>query len=192
MLDVIIHQYKHDSTDDQELWIVSQDISKAFDSMDLNMLKFALVRLHLPALLVQFILNLFTKWNNKILTCHGDTASYRVRVARDPFVLKSSALLDYSPLEFEQHSLPISHLTFMDDSILVASSKSGIEDCLSITAEFYTLNNVQANLAKYVLLSFFQPFSLITFNLLPSPLVSNISFSLSSLALGTSFCFLGV
>ncbi|CAB4408364.1 unnamed protein product [Rhizophagus irregularis] len=219
MLDAIIHQQKHDSSDDQELWIVSQDISKAFDSMDLNMLKLALVRLHIPALLVQFILNLFTRRNNKIITCHGDTSSYRVHVgidqgeiilpllwviyldplltvlnqeARDPFVLKSSALLDYSPLEFEQHSLPISHLTFMDDSTLIASSKSGIEDRLSITAEFYTLNNVQANSAKYVLLSSSNPSSVVTFNLLPSPLVSDVSLSLSSLALGTSFRFLGV
>ncbi|PKY55802.1 hypothetical protein RhiirA4_475536 [Rhizophagus irregularis] len=34
--DAIIHQHKHDSSDDQELWIVSQNISKAFDSMDRN------------------------------------------------------------------------------------------------------------------------------------------------------------
>ncbi|CAB4434466.1 unnamed protein product [Rhizophagus irregularis] len=182
MLDAIIHQHKHDSTDDQELWIVSQDISKAFDSMDLNILKLALDRLHIPTLLVQFILNLFTRRNNKIITCHGDTPSYRVRVA----------LLDYSPVEFEQHSLPVSHLTFMDDSTLIASSKSGIEDRLSITAEFYTLNNVQANSAKYVLLSSSYPSSVVTFDLLPSPLVSNVSLSLSSLALGTSFRFLGV
>ncbi|CAB4404634.1 unnamed protein product [Rhizophagus irregularis] len=103
----------------------------------------------------------------------------------------SSALLDYSPLEFEQHSLPISHLTFMDDSTLIASSKSGIKDCLSITAEFYTLNNVQANSAKYVLLLSSNPSSVVTFNFSPSPLVFDVSLSLSSLALGTSFCFLG-
>ncbi|GET65107.1 hypothetical protein RIR_jg21183.t2 [Rhizophagus irregularis DAOM 181602=DAOM 197198] len=219
MLDAIIHQHKHDSTDDQELWIVSQDISKAFDSMDLNMLKLALDRLHIPALLVRFILNLFTRRNNKIITCHGDTAAYRVRVgidqgeiispllwviyldplltvlnqeARDPFILKSSALLNYSPLEFEQHSLPISHLTFMDDSTLIASSKSGIEDRLSITAEFYTLNNVQANSAKYVLLSSSSPSSTIIFDLTPSFLVSDLSLSLSSLSLHASFRFLGV
>ncbi|GET59783.1 reverse transcriptase family protein [Rhizophagus irregularis DAOM 181602=DAOM 197198] len=202
MLDAIIHQQKHDSTDDQELWIISQDISKAFDSMDLNMLKLALDRLHIP-----------------IITCHGDTAAYRVRVgidqgeiispllwviyldplltvlnqeARDPFILKSSALLNYSPLEFEQHSLPISHLTFMDDSTLIASSKSGIEDRLSIAAEFYTLNNVQANSAKYVLLSSSSPSSKITFELSPSSLVSDSSLSFSSLPLNTSFHFLGV
>ncbi|CAB4489226.1 unnamed protein product [Rhizophagus irregularis] len=219
MLDAIIHQHKHDSTDNQELWIVSQDISKAFDSMDLNMLKLALDRLHIPALLVRFILNLFTRRNNKIITCHGDTAAYRVRVgidqgeiispllwviyldplltvlnqeARDPFILKSSALLNYSPLEFEQHSLPVSHLTFMDDSTLIASSKSGIEDRLSITAEFYTLNNVQANSAKYVLLSSSSPSSKIIFDLTPSFLVSDLSLSLSSLSLYASFRFLGV
>ncbi|CAB4429875.1 unnamed protein product [Rhizophagus irregularis] len=61
MLDAIIHQHKHDPSDDQEFWIVSQNISKVFDSMDLNMLKFALERLHFPALLEKFILNLFTR-----------------------------------------------------------------------------------------------------------------------------------
>ncbi|GBC50547.1 hypothetical protein GLOIN_2v1790829 [Rhizophagus irregularis DAOM 181602=DAOM 197198] len=159
MLDAIIHQQKYDSTDNQELWIVSQDISKAFNSMDLNMLKLALVRLHIPALLVQFILNLFTRRNNKIITCHGDTAAYHVRV---------------------------------DDSTLIASSKSGIEDRLSITAKFYTLNNIQANSAKYVLLSSFSPSSKIVFDLSPSPLIIESSLPLSSLALNTSFRFLGV
>ncbi|UZO12628.1 uncharacterized protein OCT59_004154 [Rhizophagus irregularis] len=80
----------------------------------------------------------------------------------------------------------------MDDSTLVASSKTGIEDRLSITAEFYTLNNVQANSAKYVLLSSSSPSSKIIFDLLPSSLVSNLSLSLSSLSLNTSFRFLGV
>ncbi|CAB4386895.1 unnamed protein product [Rhizophagus irregularis] len=163
------------------------------------MLELALVRLHFPALLVQFILNLFTRRNNRIITCHGDTAAYRVRVgidqgeiispllwviyldplltvlnreARDPFILKSSALLNYSPLEFEQHSLPISHLTFMDDSTLIASSKT--------------------NSAKYVLLSSSSPSSQIIFDLSPSSLVTTTSLSLSSLALNTSFRFLGV
>ncbi|EXX68642.1 hypothetical protein RirG_103320 [Rhizophagus irregularis DAOM 197198w] len=202
-----------------DLWIVSQDISKAFDSMDLNMLKLALEKLHFPALLVRFILNLFTRRNNKIITCYGDTPRYRVRVgidqgeiispllwviyldpllavlnqeASDPFLLKSSALLDYSPMEFEQHSLPVSHLTFLDDSTLIASSKSGIEDQLSITAEFYTLNNVQANSAKYVLLFSSDSFSVISFGLFPSPLINNNTLTLTSFALTTSFRFLGV
>ncbi|GBC12847.1 reverse transcriptase family protein [Rhizophagus irregularis DAOM 181602=DAOM 197198] len=186
MLDAIIHQHKHDSTDDQELWIVSQDISKAFDSMDLNMLKLALDRVRVGIDQGEIIFPLFwVIYLDPLLTVLNQEA-------RDPFILKSSALLNYSPLEFEQHSLPISHLTFMDDSTLIASSKSGIEDRLSITAEFYTLNNVQANSAKYVLLSSSSPSSKIIFDLTPSFLVSYLSLSLSSLSLHASFRFLGV
>ncbi|GBC41916.2 reverse transcriptase family protein [Rhizophagus irregularis DAOM 181602=DAOM 197198] len=88
--------------------------------------------------------------------------------------------------------LPVSHLTFMDDSTLVASSKSGIEDRLSITAEFYTLNNVHANSAKYVLLFSSDPSSVIFFGLSPPPLINNNTLTLTSLALTTSFRFLGV
>ncbi|EXX71243.1 hypothetical protein RirG_080200 [Rhizophagus irregularis DAOM 197198w] len=80
----------------------------------------------------------------------------------------------------------------MDDSTLVASSKSGIEDRLSITAEFYTLNNVHANSAKYVLLFSSDPSSVIFFGLSPPPLINNNTLTLTSLALTTSFRFLGV
>ncbi|GBC14859.1 RNA-directed DNA polymerase from mobile element jockey-like [Rhizophagus irregularis DAOM 181602=DAOM 197198] len=219
MLDAIIHQRRFDKTDDQGLWIVSQDISKAFDSIDLNMLRLALIRLHIPSLLIKFIINLFTRRNNKIITHHGDTSGYRVRIgidqgeiispllwviyldpllttlnreACDPFILKSSALLDYSPIEYEQYNLPVSHITFMDDSILIASSKRGIEDRLSITAEFYTLNNTQANSAKYILLSSEQFSQTIVFDLSPSPLITSHTLTLKALALSTSFRFLGV
>ncbi|CAB5381917.1 unnamed protein product [Rhizophagus irregularis] len=83
MLDAIIRQRRFDKTDNQELWIVSQDISKAFDSIDLNMLKLALIRLHIPPLLIKFIINLFTRRNNKIITHCGDTSGYRVRIGID-------------------------------------------------------------------------------------------------------------
>ncbi|GET59532.1 hypothetical protein RIR_jg1385.t3 [Rhizophagus irregularis DAOM 181602=DAOM 197198] len=219
MLDAIIHQRRFDKTDDQDLWIVSQDISKAFDSIDLNMLRLALIRLHIPSLLIKFIINLFTRRNNKIITHYGDTPGYRVRIgidqgeiispllwviyldpllttlnreACDPFILKSSALLDYSPIEYEQHNLPVSHITFMDDSTLIASSKQGIEDRLSITAEFYTLNNTQANSAKYILLSSEQFSQTIVFDISPSPLTTSHTLTLKALALSTSFRFLGV
>ncbi|GET64215.1 RNA-directed DNA polymerase from mobile element jockey-like [Rhizophagus irregularis DAOM 181602=DAOM 197198] len=219
MLDAIIHQRRFDKNNDQELWIVSQDISKAFDSIDLNMLRLALIRLHIPSLLIKFIINLFTRRNNKIITHHGDTPGYRVRIgidqgeiispllwviyldpllttlnreACDPFNLKSSALLDYSPIDYEQHNLPVSHITFMDDSTLIASSKRGIEDRFSITAEFYTLNNTQANSAKYILLSSEQFSQTIVFDLSSSPLITSHTLTLKALALSTSFRFLGV
>ena len=65
------------------LWILSQDISKAFDSVDLNMLRFALERIKLPATVVKFILSLFMKRSNRVYTAHGIISSYRVRIGID-------------------------------------------------------------------------------------------------------------
>jgi len=43
----------------KELWILSQDISKAFDSIDLNMLRLAMNRLHIPEAATNLILSFF-------------------------------------------------------------------------------------------------------------------------------------
>ncbi|EXX73775.1 hypothetical protein RirG_057340 [Rhizophagus irregularis DAOM 197198w] len=65
------------------LWILSQDISKAFDLVDLTMLRFALERIRFPASAVKFILSLFTKRTNRVFTAHGSTPAYRVRIGID-------------------------------------------------------------------------------------------------------------
>ena len=79
-LDSII---QHSLNSNSPLWILSQDISKAFDSMDLNMLNLAMKRIKLPELFRKLILNLFTNRTNQILTCHGPTNSYKVLVGVD-------------------------------------------------------------------------------------------------------------
>ncbi|GBC25423.2 RNA-directed DNA polymerase from mobile element jockey-like [Rhizophagus irregularis DAOM 181602=DAOM 197198] len=65
------------------LWILSQDISKAFDSVDLTMLRFTLERIRLSASAVKFILSLFMKRTNRVFTVHGSTPAYRVRIGID-------------------------------------------------------------------------------------------------------------
>src|SRR5438034_3664927 len=73
-----------DANDNKKsLWILSQDISKAFDSIYLNMLKLAMQRLKFPALFNQLILSLFTNRYNRIVTCHGTTDQYRVKIGID-------------------------------------------------------------------------------------------------------------
>ncbi|GBB92770.1 hypothetical protein RclHR1_20510009 [Rhizophagus clarus] len=123
-------------------------------------------------------------------TAHGDTPSYQVRIGIDQgevispllwviyidpllfvlkkemldlYILRSSSLLT-TPLD-DSSDLSINNLVFMDDSTLISSSKSGLEHMLSITEEFYTLNNTSANYHKYVLIS----------NSLPLTTTSNIS-----------------
>ncbi|GBB96009.1 hypothetical protein RclHR1_02660030 [Rhizophagus clarus] len=128
--------------------------------------------------------------SNRVFTAHGDTSAYQVCIGidqgevispllwviyidplltvlkkemLDPYVLRLSSLLP-TPLDANSN-LVINNLVFMDDSTLVSSSKSGLEHMLSITEEFYALNNTSANHHKYVLIS----------NSLPLTTTSNIS-----------------
>ncbi|GBB91567.1 hypothetical protein RclHR1_18940003 [Rhizophagus clarus] len=86
----------------------------------------------------------------------------------------------------------------MDDSALISSSKAGLEHMLSITEEFYALNNTSANHGKYVLISNSLPLTTTTtilpveFHLSLSSL-NDISFiSIIPLSITSSFRFLGV
>ncbi|GET57866.1 RNA-directed DNA polymerase from mobile element jockey-like [Rhizophagus irregularis DAOM 181602=DAOM 197198] len=204
------------------LWILSQDISKAFDSVDLTMLRFALERIRLPASAVKFILSLFMKRTNRIFTAHGSTPAYRVRIGidqgevispllwviyidplltilknemMDPYVLSTPSLIDSSSPSLD---LKINNLVFMDDSTLISSSKAGMEFMLSITEEFYQINNTSANHNKYVLITNSLPLtpnstlSPITFNLDLSSLNSVPSITITPISMTTSFRFLGV
>ncbi|GET54687.1 ribonuclease HI, putative [Rhizophagus irregularis DAOM 181602=DAOM 197198] len=204
------------------LWFLSQDISKAFDSVDLTMLRFALERIRLPASAVKFILSLFMKRTNRVFTAHGSMPAYRVRIGIDqgevispllwviyidplltvlknemidPYVLSTSSLID-SPNS--SPDLKINNLVFMDDSTLIFSSKAGMEFMLSITEEFYHINNTSANHNKYVLITNSLPLtsnsalSPITFNLDLSSLNSVPSITITPIPMTTSFRFLGV
>ncbi|EXX63764.1 hypothetical protein GLOIN_2v1790829 [Rhizophagus irregularis DAOM 181602=DAOM 197198] len=86
----------------------------------------------------------------------------------------------------------------MDDSTLISSSKSGIESMLSITEEFYQINNTSANHNKYVLITYSLPPTSVS---LPSPVVFDLqlsglnkvpSISIVPIAMNSSFRFLGV
>src|SRR5688572_18813545 len=91
-------------------------------------------------------------------------------------------------------SVPISQLTYMDDSTLLASSLQGIEYLLSVARDFYFLNNITANFSKYELVSSSARNNQVDFNL-TSELdnhLSDMTFSLYALKLSSSFHFLGV
>ena len=206
----------------KSLWILSQDISKAFDSVSLPMLNLAMARLKIPPLCRQLIIHLFTKRDNSVLTANGPTPPYRVKIgidqgetispllwviyydplltelqhaATDPYCFQSDAITHVYPRSFASISLPVSSLVFMDDSTLVASSKEGLESLLSITEEFYAINNTAANHAKYVLTHTgatsisVEP---ITFTLAPSSLHTIPSITITPIGTKESFRFLGV
>ncbi|GBB92777.1 hypothetical protein RclHR1_20540002 [Rhizophagus clarus] len=79
-LESIIHDANHNNS---PLWIISQDISKAFDSVNLTMSKFALERIRLPASVITLILSFFMNRSNQVFTAYGKTSSYRVHIGID-------------------------------------------------------------------------------------------------------------
>uniref|UniRef100_U9SUU7 Reverse transcriptase domain-containing protein n=1 Tax=Rhizophagus irregularis (strain DAOM 181602 / DAOM 197198 / MUCL 43194) TaxID=747089 RepID=U9SUU7_RHIID len=165
---------------------------------------------------------LFTSRKNRILTPFGKTESYNLLIGIDqgeiispllwtiyfdPLLteLSSSAISPYIwssgiPANIlninnnEDVAVPITQLTYMDDSTLIASSLAGLEQLLSIACDFYFLNNITANFSKYELVSLSAGNNLISFQLnseFPDHL-SSMGFSLRALRLSSSFRFLGV
>ena len=80
ILETLIHDSKFNN---KPLFIFLQDISKAFDSIDINMLHLAMNRLKLPPLFTQLILSLFTDRTNTVLTAYGESSPYQVKIGID-------------------------------------------------------------------------------------------------------------
>src|SRR5207244_765511 len=70
ILSMIIEEAKEKN---KELWIMLQDMKKAFDSVSLDSLKLALQRIKIPVLGQSFILDLFDKRQTRIITALGLT-----------------------------------------------------------------------------------------------------------------------
>ena len=83
-----------------ELWILLQDMSKAFDRINIFILEKALQRLKLPSQFISLISNLFTNHTNRIITAYGLTDAYNVLIGIDQGEVISPILwcIYYDPL----------------------------------------------------------------------------------------------
>jgi len=63
----------------KQIWILSQDMSKAYDSVNIQLLTKALYRLQMPAQLVNIIVNLLLNRSNQIITNFGLSPIYNVQ-----------------------------------------------------------------------------------------------------------------
>src|SRR4051812_42001061 len=59
-----------------ELWILYQDLSKAYNRVNIHMLKKALLHLKIPLAFSNLIINLFTNHTNQVFTTVGTTDQY--------------------------------------------------------------------------------------------------------------------
>src|SRR5207249_1347705 len=161
-----------------EIWLLFQDMSKAYDRVNIFMLQKAMDRLKLPQQFSSIICNLFTQRKNRVFTAVGTTTPYDVLIGIDQGEVISPLLwcLYYDPLlcEIEKQRLgytidhsyrqnvysdqltslrhATSSLAFMDDTTWIAPSQYNLERILSITDDFNKLNNILVNKLKSELL----------------------------------------
>jgi hypothetical protein len=65
------------------LFILQQDISKAFDSIDTNILTLTMARLKIPHNFIKLILQLFSDRTNSVITAFGNMDPYEVQIEID-------------------------------------------------------------------------------------------------------------
>ena len=162
-----------------EIWILFQDLSKAYDRVDLKFLKKALDRIKVPTPFTNMIINLFVNRKNSIFTNVGLTDQYDVKIGIDQGEVISPLLwvIYYDPLLCEiqnkklgyimKHSWKPNVLTneekyieqevptiaFMDDTTWIAPNKNNLEQILEIADEFYIMTNTAINKDKSVMIT---------------------------------------
>jgi hypothetical protein len=143
----ILNNFIEDATcNKQEIWILSQDMSKAYDSVNLDLFTKALYRIQMPSQLVQILTDLLTNRSNQVITNFGLTPPYPVqdgidqgetitplfwRIYYDPLIHKiSTSYSGYTTsttwtshiLQPNSHKMQISAsvLAYMDDTLWLA------------------------------------------------------------------------
>src|SRR5215213_7458989 len=103
----IINEILQDAQEkNNEIWVLFQDLSKAYDRVNIYMLEQALLRLKLPLQFINLIKNLFSNRRNQIFTEQGLTDPYDVLIGIDQGEVISPLLwcIYYDPLLAEVES----------------------------------------------------------------------------------------
>ena len=175
----IINEIIEDAKEQKkEIWLFFQDLSKAYDRVNIFMLEKAFERLRLPLDFITLILNLFSNRKNRVFTEAGMTDFFDMLIGIDQGEVISPILwcIYYDPLlcEIEERKLGYNlrhnykqnlysdqiiqieqHLSvsaFMDDTSWITESKQSLEAILFIADGFYQLNNIMINKQKSELL----------------------------------------
>ena len=156
----------------KELWLVLQDMKKAFDSVLLEALELAMKRIKMPEITIAFILDLFYNRQTKVITHWGTTEAFEVNDGIEQGEVLSPLVwrIFYDPLLEriqEDHNLaytlsvaiPYNYnlgyakeakwrqavVAFADDTTWIAKSKTQMQQTIQIAEEFFEMNDIQIN-----------------------------------------------
>jgi len=176
ILNNTIEHYKHFN---KEAWIMFQDMSKAFDKINISRLQDTCKRIGIPIKGIQLITELHTNRQARIITAHGLTSPVHIKSGIEqgetysPLLWKIyyDPILTYihnkyknhllkitssSPLEIVSNippsSITIPPMAFMDDTVWHSKNPETLQCILNDTQQLYNLNNIEINAAKSDLL----------------------------------------
>ncbi|GES73632.1 reverse transcriptase family protein [Rhizophagus clarus] len=147
MINEIIQDAKENN---KELWLLSQDLGKAYDHVNIFMLEKAIKHIKIPSNFIKIIFNLFKNRQNQVITAYGLTNPYDMLIGIDQGEVISPLL--YEDTSEKTEKLTISSSAYMDDTQWLAPSQNNLEKILKIADSFYKLNDIQVNKEKSELL----------------------------------------
>src|SRR6185437_7393071 len=204
----ILNNFIEDANCNQkEIWLLSQDMSKAYDSVNIDLFTLSLQRLNMPPHLTTILANLLTSRTNRVITNLGLTSPYEVqdgidqgetitplfwRIYYDPLISKISHTYtgyqssvswtcNISPLSFDSTQVSTPVLAYMDDTLWIAESQSHLEQILNTASSFYQMANIKVNPQKSTLIS----------NSIHTPFISFLHQNIQCQTPKTPFKFLG-
>src|SRR6185295_11181467 len=165
------------SCNHKPIWLLSQDMSKAYDSVNLTLLQKSLQRLALPHSIINAITTILHDRQNQVITNLGLTSSYSVhngidqgetitpllwRIYYDPLISYihnnfkgyTTQVSWLTNLKHQTHNKLSSHcsvLAYMDDTLWIVSSQQELSQIFSTAELFFNIANIQINPSKSVL-----------------------------------------
>ena len=164
----------------KELWVLMQDMSKAYDLVNRDNLWKAMSRIKIPYKFINIIRNSLINRRNRVITDLGITKEYNMNNGIDQGEIISPLLwvIYYNPLfsKIEKQTglgYTISHnwkqklgqynpshcltvevfnIAYMDDTTWIGNSKDNLEKQLTIADNFNRFNGIRVNAAKSKLL----------------------------------------
>ncbi len=163
----------------KSVWILLQDLSKAYDWVDFTILRWAMKRVKILPSCIAFILDFFTYRKNAILMKRGLSDYYDVKIDIDQGEVISPLLwcIYFDPLLCEINQLnkgyiltyqwmsnvskgikqqlqeQIAALGFMDNANWISSTLEDLKDILAVANDYYNLTRAAINKEKSKLIT---------------------------------------